>query len=124
MDVKRTGIILAPSNTRVVIRPFEPMNQERVMKIIARVIALSEEEVHRLLDEVLFDFHGRHQHIRAFFLRRFEKVKQYLITDHELSESRRLLIGAYFSQEYALESAALFNPSVPMPRPSSSSAAR
>jgi predicted GH43/DUF377 family glycosyl hydrolase len=112
MDVKRTGIILAPSNTRVVIRPFEPMNQERVMKIIARVIALSEEEVHRLLDEVLLDFHGRHQHIRAFFLRRFEKVKQYLITDHELSESRRLLIGAYFSQEYALESAALFNPSI------------
>jgi predicted GH43/DUF377 family glycosyl hydrolase len=29
-----------------------------------------------------------------------------------LSENRRLLIGSYFSQEYALESAALFNPSM------------
>ena len=29
-----------------------------------------------------------------------------------MSESRRLLIGSYFTQEYALESAALFNPSM------------
>ncbi len=34
------------------------------------------------------------------------------MTDQRLSENRRLLIGSYFTSEYALESAALFNPSM------------
>ena len=51
MDVKRTGIILKPSNSRVVIRPFEIPNENRIEKIIARVSTLSEAEVERLLDE-------------------------------------------------------------------------
>ncbi len=36
----------------------------------------------------------------------------YLLTDAPLTENRQLLLGAYFTQEYALESAALFNPSI------------
>lgn len=39
-------------------------------------------------------------------------MRRHLLTDTPLSENRRLLIGAYFTQEYALESAALFNPSI------------
>jgi predicted GH43/DUF377 family glycosyl hydrolase len=35
-----------------------------------------------------------------------------MITDRPLTENRRLLIGSYFTQEYSLESAALFNPSI------------
>ena len=58
------------------------------------------------------EFHGRHQRPRDFLLARFEKVREHLITDAPLSENRRLLIGAYFTQEYAVESAALFNPSI------------
>jgi predicted GH43/DUF377 family glycosyl hydrolase len=42
-----------------------------------------------------------------------------MLTDIPLSENRRLLIGAYFTQEYALESAALFNPSI-VPHPDQS----
>jgi len=34
------------------------------------------------------------------------------LTDAPVSENRQLLSGAYFTQEYALESAALFNPSM------------
>ena len=112
MDVRRTGIILQPSNARVVIRPFQPAGEDRVMKIIARVLSLSEPDVDRLIGDVMREFLGRHQVTRGFFLRRFEQVKQHVITDHELSENRRLLIGSYFSHEYALESAALFNPSM------------
>ncbi|GAC1474354.1 MAG: glycoside hydrolase family 130 protein [Isosphaeraceae bacterium] len=112
MDVKRTGILLAPSNTRVVIRPFWPASEERAIKIIARVMSLAEPEVERLLDEVMGEFLDRHFATRPFFLRRFEFVRHLVLTDHVLSEPRRLLIGAYFSQEYALESAALFNPSM------------
>jgi catechol 2,3-dioxygenase-like lactoylglutathione lyase family enzyme len=30
MDVKRTGVILKPTNSRVVIRPFEVANENRI----------------------------------------------------------------------------------------------
>src|SRR3954451_19803791 len=112
MDVKRTGIILKPSNSRVVIRPFEVASENRVEKIIARVSSLSEREVEGLLAVVMREFRERHQRTREFFLLRFDQVRHHLLTDRSISESRRLLIGSYFTQEYALESAALFNPSM------------
>jgi predicted GH43/DUF377 family glycosyl hydrolase len=58
------------------------------------------------------EFHGRHQKARQFILHRFEYARQFLLTDAPLSENRKLLLGGYFTQEYALESAALFNPSM------------
>jgi predicted GH43/DUF377 family glycosyl hydrolase len=73
---------------------------------------LPEADVERLLHDVLSEFHGRHQRLLPFLLERFEAVRHYLLTDKPLSESRQLLIGSYFTQEYALESAALFNPSL------------
>lgn len=112
MDVKRTGIILKPTNSRVVIRPFEPPSESRVEKIIARVMALPDSEVERQLATVMRDFRERHQRTREFFLNRFEQVRRHLLTDQLVGESRQLLIGSYFTQEYALESAALFNPSM------------
>jgi predicted GH43/DUF377 family glycosyl hydrolase len=112
MDVKRTKIILKPSNSRVVIRPFEARSGGRTERIIARVTSLSEQEVEGLLESVMREFRGRHQRTREFFLHRFDQVRSQLLTDQPVSESRRLLIGSYFSQEYALESAALFNPSM------------
>ena len=112
MDVKRTGIVLKPSNTRVVIRPFEFSDEDRIERIIARVSALSEAEVDLLLEAVMREFRERHQRTREFFLHRFEQVRRYLLTDRVVSEGRRLLIGSYFTQEYSLESAALFNPSM------------
>jgi predicted GH43/DUF377 family glycosyl hydrolase len=112
MHVKRSGVILKPNPARVVFRPFELHSEERVLKIIARVMALSEAEVDALLDEVMRDFRARHQRTRDFLLLRFHQVKSYLLTDQAVSTNRQLLIGAYFTQEYALESAALFNPSL------------
>jgi predicted GH43/DUF377 family glycosyl hydrolase len=112
MDVTRTGITLKPTNSRVVIRPFEVANENRIEKIIARVWALNEREVECLLEKVMQEFRDRHQRIREFFLHRFEQVRKHALTDQPLTENRRLLIGSYFTQEYALESAALFNPSM------------
>jgi hypothetical protein len=64
MDVKRTGIVLKPTNSRVVIRPFEPTGEHRIEKIIARVSSLSEPEVDRLLEGVMREFRDRHQRTR------------------------------------------------------------
>jgi predicted GH43/DUF377 family glycosyl hydrolase len=112
LAARRTGIVLKPSNSRVVIRPFEPTDEKRFERIIARVLSLPEPEVDSLIAGVMQEFHGRHLKTRDFFLHRFQQVKRYLLTDQHLSENRRMLIGSYFTQEYSLESAALFNPSM------------
>ncbi len=112
LTVRRTGIVLKPNNSRVVIRPFEPTSELRVERILARLMSLGEPEVDALIDDVMREFHYRHQKTRHFFLYRFEQLKKNLLTDAALSENRRMLIGAFFTQEYALESAALFNPSM------------
>src|SRR5947209_5368134 len=41
MDVHRTGIVLRPTNSRVVMRPFAPTSEHRYEKIIARVSSLT-----------------------------------------------------------------------------------
>ena len=119
MPIKRSGIVLSPNKKRVVLRPFQPPGDGRVLRIIARVCTLSELDVDVLLAQVLQEFHGRHQSPTRFFEQRFQALQRYLLTDTPLSENRRLLMGAYFTQEYALESAALFNPSL-VPHPDQS----
>lgn len=112
MQVKRTGILIKPNPRRVFFRPFNPSGEGRIMKILARIMTIPEEEVEQQLQQVLAEFAERHQKLSQFFLKRFEQVRPYLLTDQPVSEARRLLIGAYFTQEYALESAALFNPAM------------
>jgi hypothetical protein len=46
-------------------------------------------------------------------------VKKYLPPDKVLSDVQKSLIGAYFTMEYSIESAALFNPSI-VPHPDQS----
>lgn len=112
MDVQRTGIHIKPNNARVLFRPFDPTSQDRFLKIIGRIMSLSERDVEFMLLDVLREFGDRHHEVQNFFLHRFEQVRYHLLTDEPLSLHRRLLIGSYFTQEYSLESAALFNPSM------------
>lgn len=109
LEVRRTRILLKPNSARVLFRPFEAA-ESRAVRILARVNALTSEEVDRQLAQVLAEFHGRHHRLTTFFLDRFTQVQRHLVTDRPLEENRRLLIGAYFTHEYSLESAALFNP--------------
>lgn len=112
MKAKRTEIVIKPDHRRVFFRAFSPMSEERILKIIARVTALAEAEVRHELEAVMLEFGARHQKLQDFFWLRFEQVRQYMITDQHISAERKLLIGSYFTQEYSLESAALFNPSM------------
>lgn len=113
INLYRTGIVLAPNSKRVLFRPFQFPSDQRYLKIIARVLALSENEIVLQSQSILREFESRYhqQRLKSYFLRRFEQVKPYVPTDALLSEERRLVIGAYLSMEYSLESAALFNPS-------------
>ena len=112
IDLKRTDTVLAPNQSRVLLRPFTPGDSERVGRIISRIMLLPEKEVKRLLREISTEFSQRHAHIRKRFLGRFEEICTEHVDGTAISEDRRLLIGAYFLAEYSLESAALFNPSI------------
>lgn len=138
--VERTNVTLYPDRTRVLLRPFHAMSDQRAITICAEVAALPECEVHSRLEQVLKEFGQRHLKIRDFFRKRFDEVRPYLLTQlnageffrrrsddvrpssgttQSLSEERELLLGGYFSHEYSLEGAALFNPSI-VPHPDQS----
>ena len=56
MKLHPTGILLRPDNKRVVVRPFIPIDPTRVEHIIARALALSEQETEQQLSLVRADF--------------------------------------------------------------------
>lgn len=119
INVKRIDVTLHPDRTRVLARPFRPMGAQRAVKICARVMALPESEVHTLLEQVLAEFGERHPKVPEFLKRQFDEVQPYLLTGQRLSEERELLLGGYFTHEFSLEAAALFNPSI-VPHPNQS----
>ena len=119
ITLRRTNITLHPDRRRVLARPFYPTTHERAIRIFTQVMALSDGQVHDLLKEIEADFGERHIKIREFLRRRCHQVRSWLQIDQKLSEERELLIGAYFTHEYSLEAAALFNPSI-VPHPDQS----
>ena len=119
INVKRTTVKLFPDRKRVLARPFRPMSDQRAVKICARVMALPESEVHALLEEVRAEFGERHPKTGEFLKRQFDAVRPYLLNGQRLSEERKLLLGGYFTHEFSLEAAALFNPSI-VPHPNQS----
>lgn len=108
----RHEVTLLPESARVIIRPFIPSDIQRVTTIIGRALALTDDEVVHQLDEVRTEFAARHFDIEPLLMTHFEKIKQHIFTQRPLTRERQLLLGALFSGEYALESAALFNPSM------------
>jgi predicted GH43/DUF377 family glycosyl hydrolase len=80
---------------------------------------MSETATKNLMTQIMNDFSGRHEDIEHIFERHLSEVQGYLPRDAMLSDAKRALIGAYFTKEYAIESAALFNPSI-VPHPDQS----
>lgn len=78
------------------------------------MLALSNARVKAALADVLEAYAHRHSDIRSILLKSFAGAAAAVGRPLDVTEERRLLLGAYFSQEYSLESAALFNPSMVM----------
>lgn len=111
LSVQPTGVVFRPDARRVLVRPFITSDPERVAHIVERALTLSEVEVEAQLAMLRADFGPRHIDVEASWRRHFALVQRH-VRDESLSYHRRLYIGALFSGEYALESAALFNPSI------------
>jgi predicted GH43/DUF377 family glycosyl hydrolase len=114
--VHRHDVTLLPTSARVIFRPFIPADAEQITSIIGRALALTEREVVRQLKRARQEFNGRHRNTESSLRAHYEKVEEYVLTQNPPSHERQLLIGALFSGEYALESAAIFNPSI-VPHP-------
>src|SRR4051795_5928867 len=112
VHVTRLPIQLMPDPKRVITRLFVPGEENRIREIIERLSAIPEAEVKTLLANLESNFRPVHPDIDDVFLKHFEMVKHCIPKATKTNESLRLLIGACFTMEYAIESAALFNPSM------------
>jgi len=112
LRLRRHDVTFQPECARVIIRPFIPGKPQIVANILTRALALSEAEADAQLQAILSEFDSRHFDIESVLLMHYERVRPHIAIKPLLSRVRQLLIGALFSGEYALESAALFNPSI------------
>ncbi len=113
LKVNRINVRLNPDVRKVIPRFFNT-GDERSRTLIERVKQLPDNLVNELLLQVQNEFHKRYSNIRLVFEKHFDLVK-HLLTENEflaLSFEKKLLIGSYFTMEYSLEHAALFNPSI------------
>jgi predicted GH43/DUF377 family glycosyl hydrolase len=102
--------------SRVITCLHIPDEGYRRSKIIQRIMNLSPSAAKKLMAQIMAAFSGRHEDIKHIFERHLDEVKDYLPRDATPSDVQKALIGAYFTKEYAIESAALFNPSI-VPHP-------
>lgn len=116
--VRRTDHVMRPDPARVVSTIFLPgqemaaSGESRSSAVLERVLALSESDVEESLAAAMESFGHRHRDLPAAWTRNARLLEHRLVGAGPLSAARLQLIGAYFTQEYAVEGAALFNPSM------------
>jgi len=109
---RRKSIVMKARFDRVITRLYLPSSEKRIRNVIKRVLSLDENEVCAMLETLLQDFSDRHRYFRESLERNFEQVVRFMPDAKQVSKQRRRLIGAYFTAEYSVEAAALFNPSI------------
>ena len=109
--IKKLSTSILPDHKRVILIPFE-LNEVRSKRIIKMVSSLEESEVRKILNKVFKDFHKRHRYFEDILFSNYLKIKKYTPKSTKMSNERKLLLGSYFSKEYSISSAALFNPSI------------
>jgi len=116
--VTHTDLVLRADPARVLARLFVPGHellpdaQSRATSVLQRILALDEPEVDRSLARVRDRFSARHRDLPGVLRAHADQIAHRLPDGAVLSAARRALLGATFTQEYAVEAAALFNPSV------------
>ena len=116
-------VVLKPNPSRTVVRPFEPgypqgfdHGRTRTSETIELIMGLDEGELQRQLAGVTASLDENHRDVDATLQRRYDEIAPQVPAGLTLTAEQQRLVGAYFSQEYAYEAAALFNPSaVPHP---------
>lgn len=116
MNVQIHAAELTAQPDRVIAQLFLPgeewsAHRSRAGEIIARVVAMPVETAERLAAELTRDFGSRHPDILGLFVGNADVVSSRLADRVEISDAQRLVLGACFTSERAVEGAALCNPS-------------
>ncbi len=111
ISVRRLPIRLMPDSRRTITRFLWP-GEERAKKIIERVKRLSPDKISGLLKDLLNQFSTATPGLKEILIENYEMAAKNVGLGDENDRDVRMLIGAYFSMQYAFESAALFNPSM------------
>ena len=120
--MQRLGPTLRADPRRTILRPFRPGDElvsvglSRAESVIRRVLSLSDEEVAETLPPLVRSLSARHSEARAVFDEHADYAE---LKDGRLTPERRELLGAFLTQEYAVEAAAILNPSI-VPHPDQS----
>jgi predicted GH43/DUF377 family glycosyl hydrolase len=122
--VTDAGAALDPDLSRIALRLFLPgedthESHSRVQVTARRILALSEHEVEAAAKRVLTNFSGGVDHLTRTLHDHADSIAPTAAGDIELTSARKTLLGAAFTAEYAVEAAALCNPSA-MPHPDQS----
>ena len=117
MKVTKHSIRLYASAKAVIAQFLKLPGESRISNIIQRVKNLNDAEVESLLEKVMKEFAWRHRDITSIFTDHFNTINRQYKNDLLLfSENKKLLLGAFFTKEYSIQAAALFNPSI-VPHP-------
>ncbi len=114
----RTEHRIRPDASRTLCRLFVPgqeiliRGRSRARAVIDRILDLNEAEVEHTLARTLARYSAGYRDLAGTLERNFQLVAPRVGAEIAVGSARRQLIGAYFTQEYALEAAALFNPSI------------
>ncbi len=120
IPIQRSNIWLKANEKKVIpIYLLLSFGSNRIDKIIDNVKELTEEEVEEILSGVIKEFSSRHRNIKQAWLDHYNEILDHIPEIANYSDNRKLLTGAYFTKEYSIEGAALFNPSM-VPHPNQS----
>ena len=115
IHVRRSSIKLMPQANRVIARYFDP-GDDRKKGIIERILSLSDDEARFTLNRTLTDYSLRHRNISNILNNNYLNVEGIVagmdVDPSTLTREKQLLIGSFFTMEFAIESAAFFNPSI------------
>lgn len=116
IGIKKLNKKFQPDCSRVIVKPHIPNNENHIKGIMNRVLNIPDDQVDKILEKVLAKFSNRHKNILERIECNYNKIKKFIPDDIKLEGNRKVLMGAYFSCEYSIQSAAFFNPSI-VPHP-------
>jgi len=116
MIVNRSNIQIKANPKRVIINFLDlgvnTNNTSRVNRLIDTALSIPENDLDALYNEIKRNFSFRHKNFEHYLKINYRNVQHLISNDDLVSEIRKLVIGAYFSKEYSIQAAALFNPSM------------
>jgi predicted GH43/DUF377 family glycosyl hydrolase len=118
INIKRTDIRLKADPRKVILKFLDFGHAARFEPVVQYVAKMEESAAMAQLMAILDNFEERHFNLKGAFMDNFARVAAYVPVG-DLSFTKKLLLGAYFTHEYSIQAAALFNPSI-VPHPDQS----